>query len=97
MNFLGFNKSSNDYKKNYNSKREDLALVTTLDDNTRLALEAGIHIARKRKGLAKPINEREVILLFENYAEAGLELLKKRWDKKVGIQIQDDICQIIQS
>jgi hypothetical protein len=36
-----------------------------------------------------------VLDLVTRYAEAGLELLKERWDGKTGVQIQDDIRKMI--
>jgi hypothetical protein len=60
-----------------------------------LALEAGVHAICKRNGLPEPTDSREVLEILSQYAEAGLKILKQRWDGKVGIQIQNDVRKII--
>lgn len=74
--------------------RQDLVLVGVVDEDVRLALEAGVHAVLKHNG-TEPKDSREVLEIVTQYAEAGLKLLKKRWDGKTGLQIQDDIQKLI--
>lgn len=76
-------------------KRHDLVEVFRLDNNVRLALEAGVYAVVKRNGQPEPANSEEVLNLVSKYAEAGLEILKERWAEKTRSQIQDDIQKII--
>jgi hypothetical protein len=75
--------------------RQDLINIGIVDDDVRLSLEAGIHAICKRNGRSEPTDSREVMEILTQYAEAGLKLLKQRWEGKVGIQIQDDVRRII--
>ncbi|OKH21290.1 hypothetical protein NIES593_15940 [Hydrococcus rivularis NIES-593] len=75
--------------------RQDLSNIDIVDDDVRLSLEAGIHAICKRNGRSEPTDSREVMEILTQYAEAGLKLLKQRWEGKVGIQIQDDVRRII--
>lgn len=76
-------------------KRHDMVEVFRLDDNVRLALEAGVYAVLKRNGQPEPTNSKEVFNLVSKYAEAGLDILKERWAEKTRSQIQDDIQKII--
>ena len=75
--------------------RSELVEVGILDEDVRLALEAGVHAIVKRHGKPEPKDSGSVLDLVTRYAEAGLELLKERWDGKTGVQIQDDIRKMI--
>jgi hypothetical protein len=75
--------------------RQDLINIGSVDDDVRLALEAGIHAICKRRDRSELRDGKEVLEILSQYAEAGLKLLKQRWDGKVGIQIQDDVRRII--
>lgn len=76
--------------------RQDLAIIGRVaDSDVLLALEAGIYAIRKRNGLSELEDGREVLEILIQYAEAGLKILKQRWEGKVGIQIQDDVRKII--
>ncbi len=66
-----------------------------IDDNVRLALEAGIYTICKRNSQPQPENSREILDILSQYAEVGLKALKQRWEGKVSLQIQDDIRKII--
>ena len=72
-----------------------LAEVHRLDENVRLALEAGVYAVCKRNGQPEPVDSAEVLNLVSKYAEAGLELLQKKWEGKTRTQIQNDIQKII--
>ncbi len=76
-------------------KPHEIARVNVIDDNVRLALEAGIYTIRKRNKQPQPGNSKEVLDILAQYAEVGLTTLKQRWEGKVNIQIQDDIRKII--
>lgn len=76
-------------------RSQNLAEVFRLDDDVRLALEAGVYAVQKRKGQPEPTDSKEVFDLVTKYAEAGLELLKERWQGKTRSQIQNDIQKII--
>jgi hypothetical protein len=75
--------------------RQDLINISTVDDDVRLSLEAGVHAICKRNSRSEPTDSREVLEILTQYAEAGLKLLKQRWEGKIGIQIQDDVRRII--
>ncbi len=78
------------------SRSSSLAEVFRLDEDVRLALEAGIHIIRKRNNQPEPENSSEVLELVTKYAEVGIQLLQKKWqDKTSASQIQQDIWQMI--
>lgn len=70
-------------------------LVSLLDSDVCLALEAGVYAIRKRNDLPQPTNSEELIEIISQYAEAGLIHLKQRWQGKVANQIQDDIRKIL--
>jgi len=73
------------------SNRSDLTDLGDLAVATRRALEAGIHTARKRAGLALPASAEEVFELASRYAEVGIEALVERWGGKSKGQILEDI------
>ncbi len=75
--------------------RQDLVYVRNVEEDVRLALEAGVHAVLKHNSQPEPKDSREVLEILTQYAEAGLELLKERWEGKTGLQIQDDIRKII--
>lgn len=75
--------------------RQDLVYIGIVDEDVRLALEAGVHAVLKRNGKPEPKDSREVLEIVTQYAEAGLKLLKERWEGKTGLQIQDDVRRII--
>lgn len=75
--------------------RQDLINIGIVEDDVRLALEAGVYAICKRNNQSEPVDSREVLEILTQYAEAGLKLLKQRWEGKVGIQIQDDVRKII--
>lgn len=75
--------------------RQDMVYMNTVDDDVRLALEAGVYAITKRNGQPEPADSREVLEIITKYAEVGLNLLKARWEGKTGTQIQDDIRRII--
>lgn len=75
--------------------RSDLVQLNLLDEDILLALAASIHIVRQRRGESPLTESREVLDILTQYAEAGIKVLKQRWEGKVGIQIQDDIRRII--
>ena len=78
------------------SRSSSLAEVFRLDEDVRLALEAGIHIICKRNNQPEPKNSSEVLELVTKYAEVGIQLLQKKWqDKTSASQIQQDIWQMI--
>jgi hypothetical protein len=76
-------------------ERQDLIYVRDIGDDVVLALEAGIHAVRKRNGQPEPADEKEVLDLVTQYAEAGLQLLKPKWEGKTSGQIQEEIQRII--
>lgn len=75
--------------------RQDLARMGIVDEDVRLALEAAVHTVQKRNGKPEAKDSGEVLDILTQYAEAGLKLLKERWQGKTGVQIQDDIRKII--
>lgn len=73
-------------------------LVGLIDDDVRLALEAGIYAIRKRKGQPQLSDSEELMEIISQYAEVGIIHLKEKWKDKATIsQIQDDIAKIINS
>jgi hypothetical protein len=78
------------------SRTNSLVEVYRLDEDVRLALEAGIHTICKQNHQPEPENSAEVMKLLTKYAEAGIQLLQQKWkDKTSTSQIQQDIWQII--
>lgn len=69
--------------------------IWIVKDDVRLGLEAGVHAICKRNDRSESVDSREVMEILSQYAEAGLKILKQRWEGKVGIQIQDDVRRII--
>lgn len=78
-----------------NGRSNSLAEVFRLDENVRLALEAGVYSVCKRNGQPEPADSAAVFDLVTKYAEIGLELLQKKWEGKTRTQIQIDIQKII--
>ncbi|MGF1478375.1 MAG: hypothetical protein ACFB4I_02635 [Cyanophyceae cyanobacterium] len=76
-------------------KSHSLAEVFRLDNDVRLALEAGVYAVCKRNGQPEPTSSAEVFDLVSKYAEAGLILLQKKWEEKTRAQIQNDVQKII--
>jgi hypothetical protein len=77
--------------------RQDLIIINQVGEEIVLALEAGVHTIRKRNNQAEPANEKEVLDLVNQYAEAGLTILKQRWHGKTEGLILEDIQNIISS
>lgn len=77
--------------------RQDLILINRIGDDIVLALEAGVHSVRKRNNQAEPADEKEVLDLVTQYAEAGLTILRQRWNDKTEGLILKDIQNIISS
>ncbi len=77
------------------SQRQDVARIDVVDKRVLLAIEAGVYAIRKRNGQPQPSDSREVLEIVIQYAEAGLDVLKQRWEGKISIQIQDDIRKLI--
>jgi hypothetical protein len=77
------------------SSRSELTDVETLDEEVRLALEAGATVMVRRNGLPELTDSASVIDLVTKYAEVGLQTLKERWSGKSGLQIQNDIKKIL--
>jgi hypothetical protein len=77
------------------SKREDLVMFGIVEEDVRLAIEAGLQIIRKRNGFFDEIDGKEALELLSQYAEAGLRVLKDRWNGRVKGQIQADICRLL--
>jgi hypothetical protein len=78
------------------SRSNSLAEVFRLDEDVRLALEAGVHVIRKRNNQPEPKDSAEVLEILTTYAEVGIQLLQQKWkDKTSASQIQRDIWQII--
>jgi hypothetical protein len=75
--------------------RQTHVMMNIVNEDVRLALEAGIHAIRKRNQQLEPENSREVLEIITQYAEAGVESLRQRWEGKTAIQIQYDISKII--
>ena len=78
------------------SRSSSLVEVYSLDDDVRLALEAGIHTICKQNNQPEPQDSAEVMKLLTKYAETGIQLLQQKWqDKTSASQIQRDIWQMI--
>lgn len=77
------------------SQRHDVARIDVVDKRVLLAIEAGVYAVRKRNGQPQPSDSKEVLEIVIQYAEAGLNVLKHRWEGKISIQIQNDIRQLI--
>jgi hypothetical protein len=77
--------------------RQDLILINQIGDDIVLALEAGVHSVRKRNNQAEPTDEKEVLEFVTQYAEAGLTILRQRWNDKTEGLILEDIQNIISS
>lgn len=75
--------------------RSDMEEVGTLDDEVRLALEAGIHALNKRNGLPQVESPQQLMDLTSRYAEAGLMHLQSQWLGKTSTQIQDQIQVVV--
>lgn len=75
--------------------RSDMEEAGTLDDEVRLALEAGIHALCKRNGQPEPEDSNKLMDYVTKYSEVGIFSLKEKWSGKTGIQIQDDIQKIL--
>jgi hypothetical protein len=75
--------------------RSDLTDVGTLDEEVRLALEAGVTVLARRNGLPELIDSASIVDLVTKYAEVGLQTLKERWSGKSSLQIQNDIQKIL--
>ena len=75
--------------------RSELVDVSILDNEVRLALEAGVHAVLRRARLPEPTDEAAVLEFVTKYAEIGVGLLRERWAGKTGLQIQDDIRKLI--
>ncbi|MDB9313591.1 hypothetical protein PN462_10815 [Spirulina sp. CS-785/01] len=69
--------------------------ISFVDSDVFLALDAAVKAICKRKGKPEPKDNKEVANIVIQYAEAGLKLLKARWEGKIKSQIQNDICKII--
>jgi hypothetical protein len=76
-------------------RSNSLAEVFRLDENVRLALEAGVWVSCKRNNLSEPDSEEEMLNILTKYAEVGIQLLQARWREKTGIGIQNDINKMI--
>lgn len=74
--------------------RSDMEEVGTLDNEVRLALEAGIHALCKRNGQPEPEDPQKLMDSITRYSEAGLRILRGQWKGKTSTQIQDDIRRI---
>ncbi|MBW4536683.1 MAG: hypothetical protein KME09_22380 [Pleurocapsa minor HA4230-MV1] len=89
-------KQNADISQPLTNRSNSLAEVFRLDEDVRLALEAGVHIVRKRNNQLEPKDSSEVLEIVTKYAEAGIQLLQKKWqDKTSTSQIQRDIWQMI--
>jgi hypothetical protein len=77
------------------SQHQDVARIDVVDKRVLLAIEAGVYAVRKRNGQPQPSDSREVLEIVIQYGEAGLNVLKQRWEGKISIQIQDDIRKLI--
>lgn len=89
-------KQNADISQPLSSKTNSLVEVYRLNQDVRLALEAGIHTICKQNNQPEPENSTEVMKLLTKYAEVGIQLLQKKWrDKTSASQIQRDIWRII--
>lgn len=76
-------------------ERSDMEEVGTLDDEVRLALEAGIHALGKRNGEPEPEDPQKLMDTVTRYSEAGLRSLRSQWEGKTSTQVQDEIRKIL--
>jgi hypothetical protein len=89
-------KQNADISQPLSSRSNSLVEVYRLDNDVRLALEAGINTICKRNHQPEPQNSAEVMKLLTQYAETGIQLLQQKWkDKTSASQIQKDIWQMI--
>ena len=89
-------KQNADISQPLSSRTNSLVEVYRLDEDVRLALEAGVHNICKRNHQPEPQNSLEVMQLLTKYAEKGIQLLQQKWKNKTSAsQIQKDIWQII--
>jgi hypothetical protein len=89
-------KQNADIFPSLSQRSNSLAEVFRLEDEVRLALEAGVYAIRKKNNELEPQDSAEVLELVTKYAEAGIRLLQQKWhDKTSTSQIQKDIWQII--
>ncbi len=89
-------KQNADISQSLSTRSKSLVEVYRLDDNVRLALEAGVYAIRKRNNELEPEDSAEVFKLVTKYAEVGIRLLQQKWNDKTSTsQIQKDIWQII--
>ena len=75
--------------------RSDMEEVSTLDEEVRLALEAGIYAICKRNGQTEPEDSQALMDTVTRYGEIGLKLLKEEWSGKTAVQIQDSIRKLL--
>jgi len=78
------------------ARRADLVEADVLDNEVRLALEAGVHVLARRHGVAEPSKDSELVEEISRHAERGIQLLRTRWSGKTRAQIQDDIRKLVQ-
>ena len=89
-------KQNADISQSLSTRSKSLVEVYRLDDEIRLALEAGVYATRKKNNESEPENSAEVFKLVTQYAEVGIRLLQQKWqDKTSTSQIQKDIWNII--
>ena len=89
-------KKNADISQPLSSRTNSLVEMYRLDEDVRLALEAGVHNICKRNNQPEPQNSVEVMQLLTKYAEKGIQLLQQKWkDKTSASQIQKDIWQMI--
>ena len=89
-------KQNADISNTISGRSKSLAEVFRLDEDVRLALEAGVHIMCKRNKQPEPKDSAAVLDLVTRYAEAGIRLLQDKWKNKTSAsQIQQDVWQII--
>lgn len=89
-------KQNADISQPLSSRPISLVEVYRLNDDIRLALEAGIHTICKQNYQPEPENSTEVMKLLTKYAEVGIQLLQQKWKNKTSTsQIQQDIWHMI--
>ncbi|MCW6035150.1 hypothetical protein K4A83_02530 [Spirulina subsalsa FACHB-351] len=76
--------------------RHEIIVFGSIDRDVRLALEAGVYALCKQNGQSEPRDSQELAERVMEYAEAGLRVLQKRWEGKIGSQIQNDIVKLLQ-
>lgn len=77
--------------------RSDMEEVGTLDDEVRLALEAGIHALCKKNGQSEPKDPQQLMDTVSRYGEVGLRTLRDEWSGKTSVQIQDYIERLLRT